>query len=106
VTAALVSEATVEIGKCVAVSAATIAHQQSSTPVGSDEIADAALSQCAYLLADYESNDRALALAANPEGGVPFADQHAKESKRAMIQSVRHRATEVAQEERAKIAQQ
>jgi hypothetical protein len=105
-TGALASEAAAEIGKCIADSATVIARQPSGTEFGPGEIADAALSQCEYLLNDYESNDRALVLAADPDGGVAFADRHAKQSKDVMAQSARHRAVEVARDERAKLAQQ
>jgi signal transduction histidine kinase len=106
VTTALASEASVEIGKCIADSATAIAQRPSSPEPGVDAIAEAALSQCEHLLNEYESNDRALVLAADPDDGVPFADQHAKESKSVMLQSVRSRAVELAREERAKLAQQ
>ena len=106
VTTALASEASVEIGKCIADSATAIAHQPSSPELGPDAIADAALSQCEYFLSEYENNDRALVLASDPDDGAPFADQHAKQSKSAMLQSVRSRAVEIAREERAKLAQQ
>jgi hypothetical protein len=104
--ATLASEAAVEIGNCTALSATDLAHQPSNVALEPGDIADAALSQCEYLLSDYESNDRALVLAADPGDVVSFADRHAKQSKIHMSQSTRRRAVEVVLEERAKLAQQ
>lgn len=105
-TAALASEAANEINKCIAVSAAVTTSQPSNPEARPDDIADKALSQCEYLLNEYESNDRALVLASDSSDGVSFANQHARRSRAVMSQLAHRRAIAIALDEQATLARQ
>jgi len=105
-TAALASEAANEINKCIAVSAAVAAGQPSTPEARAEDIANKALSQCDYLLNEYESNDSALVLASDPKDGVSFANEHARQSRAEMSRSAQRRAITIVSDQRATLARQ
>lgn len=105
-TAALASEAADEINKCIAASAALVTGQPSDPEARPEEVASKILSQCEYLLNEYESNDSALVLASDPDDGVSFANQHARRSRAEMSQSAHRRAIAIVLDERATLARQ
>lgn len=105
-TAALASEATAEINKCIALSAALVTGQPSSREAQPEDIANKILSQCEYLLNEYERNDTVLVLASDPNDDISFANRHATQSRAELSQSAHRRAMEIVLDERATLARQ
>ena len=105
-TAALAAETSHEIDTCIDGSATVITSQPSNAEARAEDIANTALSQCEYLLNEYESDDGALVLASDPTASLASASTHARRSKAEMSKWAARRAVAIVLDRRSRLARQ